>query len=78
MNTDFLNLLKSPKKGIKGKRRKIEAMNQFGLQYIYTWKCHNETPHVANRKQKCLFFKNREQEGKAGRVWGLAPVEGRI
>jgi hypothetical protein len=32
-------------------------------------------------KQKCLFkiFKNREQEGKSGPVWGLAPVgEGRI
>jgi hypothetical protein len=27
-------------------------------------------------KQKCLFFKNRRQEGKTDPVWGLAP-EGR-
>jgi hypothetical protein len=25
-------------------------------------------------KQKSLFFKNGEQEGKTGPVWGLAPV----
>jgi hypothetical protein len=25
-------------------------------------------------KQKCLFFKNRRQEGKICPVWGLVPV----
>jgi hypothetical protein len=38
-------------------RRKIEQMNQIRLQYIYTWKCHKETPGVAVfHKQKCHFF----------------------
>jgi hypothetical protein len=27
-------------------------------------------------KQKCLFFKNREQEGKTVLVWGSVPVRG--
>jgi hypothetical protein len=40
-------------------------------------KCHNEIPCIAIiYKQKCLFFKKREQEGKLGPVWGLAPVGG--
>jgi hypothetical protein len=31
-------------------------MNQFGLQYIYTWKCFKETPYVIIlNKQKCHF-----------------------
>jgi hypothetical protein len=30
-NTEFLNPLKPPKKGIKEERRKIEEMNQFRL-----------------------------------------------
>jgi hypothetical protein len=21
----------------------MEGMNQFGIQYVYMWKCHNET-----------------------------------
>jgi hypothetical protein len=50
-------LLKPPKKGIKVERRKIEEMNQFRLKYIYTWKCHKETPYVAIlTKQKHHFF----------------------
>jgi hypothetical protein len=55
-------------------------MNQFKLSYIYTWKCHNETPYIVILNiQKChhfVFFlnKNREQEGKTGPVWGLVPV----
>jgi hypothetical protein len=36
----------------------------------------NEIPYIAIlNKQKCLFFKNGEQEGKTGPVWGLAPVK---
>jgi hypothetical protein len=29
------------------------------------WKCHNETPHRA-LKQKCLFSKMKDREGKNG------------
>jgi hypothetical protein len=59
-------------KGIKVERSKIKGMNEFRLQYIYTWKCHNETPCKAIlNKQKCNFFyKNREREGKTSPVWG--------
>jgi hypothetical protein len=33
---------------------------------------HNETSCIAIlNKQKCPFFKNREQEGKTGPVWGV-------
>jgi hypothetical protein len=42
---------------------------------MYMWKCHNETPCIAIlNKQKCLFLKNREQEGKTVPVWVLVPV----
>jgi hypothetical protein len=49
-------------------------MNQFGLQYMYTWKCHNETLHIAIlNKQKCLFFfsktENRKQSRSCLRGW---------
>jgi hypothetical protein len=62
--------------------RKIEEMNQLGYKYIYTWKCHKETPYIAMlNKQKCHFFLLQigEQEGRTGSVWGvLVPVgEGR-
>jgi CRISPR/Cas system endoribonuclease Cas6 (RAMP superfamily) len=39
--------------------RKLEKMNRLGLQYIYSWKNHKETPCVAtfiSNKQKCQFF----------------------
>jgi hypothetical protein len=40
-------------------------MKQFGLQYICTWKCHNETPCVVIlNKQKCLFSKTENREVK--------------
>jgi hypothetical protein len=51
-------------------------MNQFGLLYIYTWKCHKETPCVAIlNNEKCHFFlllflyKIGEQEGGTGPAW---------
>jgi hypothetical protein len=51
------------------------GMNQFRMQYIYTWKCHNENRCL---KQKCLFSKT-EQKSKTVPVWGLVPVRaGRI
>jgi hypothetical protein len=35
----------------------MENMNQFGIQYIYMWKCHNETLCIdVLNKQKFLFF----------------------
>jgi hypothetical protein len=45
-------------------------MNQFSIQYIYTWKYQYETPFIA------LLNKSGGQEGKTGPVWGLAPVGG--
>jgi hypothetical protein len=36
--------------------RKIEERNQFSLQFIYTWKCHKETPCVAILNKKKSFF----------------------
>jgi hypothetical protein len=42
----------------KVERRKVEKMNQFGIKYIYTWKCYNETPCIdILNKQKFLFSK---------------------
>jgi hypothetical protein len=39
----------------------MEGMNQFGIQYIYTWQCHNETPCIAIlNKQKSLLFSKTE------------------
>jgi hypothetical protein len=53
-------------------------MNQFGLQYIYTWKCHNETPCIAIlNKQKCLFSKAEDKKVKQVLSWGVVSVEGR-
>jgi hypothetical protein len=32
-------------------------MNELWALYLYTWKCHNETPCITVwNKQKCLFF----------------------
>jgi hypothetical protein len=50
--------------------RKVE-MNQFGLQNIYTWKCHKETPCSYLNKNVIFFFENGEQEGKIGPVCGV-------
>jgi hypothetical protein len=63
--------------GTKVERRKLEEMNEFGLKYIYTWKCHKETPCIdILNKQKCHFFfyNIREQEDRTSLVWGLVPV----
>jgi hypothetical protein len=36
----------------------MEGINQFGIQHIYTWKCHNEILCIdVLNKQKCLFSK---------------------
>jgi hypothetical protein len=65
MNIEYLNLLKSPQE-----RRKIKGMNQFRLQYIYTWKCHNETP--------CTSFFSKTENRKVKQVLseGLVTVRG--
>jgi hypothetical protein len=64
-------------------------MNQLGLLYIYTWKCHKETPWVAtfisnNLKSHFLnlfslfFYEIEEQECGTGPAHAgrLAPVGG--
>jgi hypothetical protein len=48
-------------------------MNQFGLQHIYTWKCHEEAPCVAILNKNVIlffFYKIAEQEVGTGPVWG--------
>jgi hypothetical protein len=44
----------------------MEGMNGLGMHvYIYTWKCHNETPCIAIlKKQNFIFLKNGGQEGE--------------
>jgi hypothetical protein len=57
--------------GTKTERRKMEGMNQFGLQYIYTWKCNKKLPVWLSSTNKISFFfvyKIGEQEGRAGPV----------
>jgi hypothetical protein len=48
-------------------------MNQFGYN---TYKHENVTMKlpVELSKTKMSFFKNGEQEGKTGPIWGLVPV----
>jgi hypothetical protein len=36
MNTAILNLL-------KGRKEKNRGNKEFGIKYLYMWKCHNET-----------------------------------
>jgi hypothetical protein len=51
-------------------------MNQIRLSYLYTWKCHKETPCVAISKSKNVIFssfflyKIRKQESRTGPDWG--------
>jgi hypothetical protein len=54
-------------------------MNQIGLKYICTWKCHKETPCVAIlSRQKCHFLlyfaklKNRRAEQVLPGVTGIS------
>jgi hypothetical protein len=55
----FKACLNHHKKGSKVEKRKIEEMNLFRLQYIYTWKCHKVTPCVGIlNNQKYHFLKN--------------------
>jgi hypothetical protein len=45
------------------------------MWYIYTWKCHSETPCITIlNKQMYLFFQNEEQQGKTVPIWGFIPV----
>jgi hypothetical protein len=59
------------KNGTKVQRRKIEEMNQLRLQYMYTWKCHKETPCVSILNKNVIFFiyKIREQKGGTRPAW---------
>jgi hypothetical protein len=52
-------------------------MNQFGLKYIYPWKCHNETPCIAILyKRKYLFSKTENRKVKWVLSGEVAPVGG--
>jgi hypothetical protein len=53
----------------------MKGMMQFGLQYVYTWKCHDENPCIVIlNKQKCLFFKSGGTGRKTVSVWGLVQM----
>jgi hypothetical protein len=43
----------------------MEGINQFGIQYIYTWKCHKKSLciNILN-KSKCLFSKAEDRKAK--------------
>jgi hypothetical protein len=75
----FRNAIQCGRKMKKKRLQLLEVINQFGLQYIYTWKWHNETPCIAilNKQTNTSFFKNREQEGKTDPFLVLVPVRGR-
>jgi hypothetical protein len=49
----------------------MEGMNQFRIQYTYTWKCHNETLCVEILNKSVFFFSQKNQRG--GCPW-LTPV----
>jgi hypothetical protein len=58
-------------------RRKMEGMNQFRIQNIYTRKCHNETLCIAIlNKQKHIILKKGGQEDKTVPVLELIQVGG--
>jgi hypothetical protein len=41
----------------------MEGMNQYRIQYIYTWKCHNEILCIDTlNKQKCLIFISKAED----------------
>jgi hypothetical protein len=46
-------------RGVKIERQKIEGMNELGLQCIYKWKCHNETPCIAFLNKNAFFQKRK-------------------
>jgi hypothetical protein len=51
--------------GTRVEWKKIERMNQFGLKYIHTWKCHKEIPCVAIlNTQKYLLSKTEDRKVK--------------
>jgi hypothetical protein len=43
-------------------------MNQFGLHYIYTWKCHKETPCIAILSKNAIFPPAITEKKKAKQV----------
>jgi hypothetical protein len=46
----------------------MEEMNQSGMQYIYTWKCHNETPCIAILNKQSFFFLPKIENREAKQV----------
>jgi hypothetical protein len=51
----------------KIERIKLEEIKQIGLQYIFMWKCHKETPCVAISKMllfSFLLYKNQRIGGQ--------------
>jgi hypothetical protein len=42
----------------------MEEMNQFGIQYFYSWKCHNETQYRYLQQAKVSPSKMRNRKAK--------------
>jgi hypothetical protein len=50
-------------------------MNQFGVHYIYIWKCHNIAPYVSIICYQSVLEKTNEgHEGKTDPSWGLVLI----
>jgi hypothetical protein len=54
----------------------MEGMNQFRIQYIYTWKCHNEIFCIGSifaclNKQKGLTFFSKTEDKNITQVLSL-------
>jgi hypothetical protein len=58
------------------KGEKIDEMNQFGLYYICTWKCYNETPYIAIPNKQKFFFFFWKAENRRGKQALSGPVGG--
>jgi hypothetical protein len=54
----------------------MEGMNQIWMQYIYTWKCPNETLCIRILNKNFFFEKSRRQENKTVPILGLVSVGG--
>jgi hypothetical protein len=78
MNSEYLNLLKSPLEGTKAKRRKTGGDVPIQLYIhtciyvctnVYSWKCHNETPCIGNLKKQKPYFKMKVKQGLSGNLY---------
>jgi hypothetical protein len=68
MLTIFYTCWNHHKKGTKIERRKTEGISQLRLSYIFTWKCHSETPYRATLNKMPFFSPKKPENTKAKQV----------